>query len=94
MKLSRCSWGNSKNLLYQKYHDKEWGKLNLDSTYLYEMLVLESFQSGLSWETILNKRGNFRKAFANFDYHKVLAELCLSSGLNRWYFFQVYPKLS
>ena len=71
MKLSRCSWGNSKNLLYQKYHDKEWGKLNLDSTYLYEMLVLESFQSGLSWETILNKRGNFRKAFANFDYHKV-----------------------
>ncbi|MDU1021659.1 MAG: DNA-3-methyladenine glycosylase I, partial [Lactobacillus paragasseri] len=71
MKLSRCSWGNSKNSLYQKYHDQEWGKLNLDSTYLYEMLVLESFQSGLSWETILNKRRNFRKAFANFDYHKV-----------------------
>ena len=71
MEKMRCSWGNSKNPLYQKYHDKEWGKLNLDSTYLYEMLVLESFQSGLSWETILNKRENFKKAFANFDYHKV-----------------------
>ena len=71
MEKIRCSWGNSKNSLYRKYHDEEWGKLNLDSTYLYEMLVLESFQSGLSWETILNKRENFRKAFANFDYHKV-----------------------
>lgn len=71
MEVRRCSWGNSKNPLYQKYHDQEWGKLNLDSNYLYEMLVLESFQSGLSWETILNKRENFRKAFANFDYHKV-----------------------
>ena len=71
IEVIRCSWGNSKNSLYQKYHDQEWGKLNLDSTYLYEMLVLESFQSGLSWETILNKRENFRKAFANFDYHKV-----------------------
>lgn len=71
MEVRRCSWGNSKNPLYQKYHDQEWGKLNLDSNYLYEMLVLESFQSGLSWETILNKRENFKKAFANFDYHKV-----------------------
>lgn len=71
MEITRCSWENSKNPLYQKYHDQEWGKLNLDSNYLYEMLVLESFQSGLSWETILNKRENFRKAFANFDYHKV-----------------------
>ena len=71
MEKMRCSWGNSKNPLYQEYHDNEWGKLNLDSTYLYEMLVLESFQSGLSWETILNKRENFRKVFANFDYHEV-----------------------
>ncbi|WP_279126714.1 DNA-3-methyladenine glycosylase I [Lactobacillus taiwanensis] len=71
MKVKRCSWGNSKNLVYQYYHDKEWGKLNLNSNDLYEMLVLESFQSGLSWETILNKRENFRAAFANFDYHKV-----------------------
>ena len=43
IEVIRCSWGNSKNSLYQKYHDQEWGKLNLDSTYLYEMLVLESF---------------------------------------------------
>lgn len=71
MKLIRCSWGESKNKIYQKYHDEEWGKLNLDSNYLYEMLVLESFQSGLSWETILNKRENFRNVFANFDYHEV-----------------------
>ena len=71
MEKIRCSWGNSKNPRYKKYHDEEWGKLNLDTTYLYEMLVLESFQSGLSWETILNKRENFRKAFANFNYHKV-----------------------
>lgn len=57
--------------LYIKYHDREWGKLNLDERYLYEMMVLESFQSGLSWATILKKRGNFRQAFANFDVTKV-----------------------
>lgn len=69
---NRCSWGNSNsNPLYRKYHDQEWGKLNLDANYLYEMLVLESFQSGLSWATILNKRENFRSAFSNFDYHQV-----------------------
>lgn len=71
MIITRCSWGNSNNSLYQQYHDNEWGKINLNNTYLYEMLLLESFQSGLSWETILNKRENFREAFANFDYHKV-----------------------
>lgn len=70
--VTRCNWGNSNQYEnYRKYHDEEWGKLNLDPQYLYEMLVLESFQSGLSWLTILNKRENFRKAFANFDYHKV-----------------------
>lgn len=57
--------------LYIKYHDQEWGKLNLDERYLYEMMVLESFQSGLSWATILKKRENFCKAFANFDVEKV-----------------------
>lgn len=69
---NRCNWGNS-NLdpLYRQYHDEEWGKLNLDNKYLYEMLVLESFQSGLSWTTILKKRENFRKAFADFDYYQV-----------------------
>ena len=67
----RCSWGENKNERYREYHDHEWGKLNLDERYLYEMLVLETFQSGLSWSTILDKRENFRKAFADFDYEKV-----------------------
>ncbi|RVU71356.1 MULTISPECIES: DNA-3-methyladenine glycosylase I [Lactobacillus] len=72
MKLKRCNWGNSNaDDLYREYHDHEWGKLNLNEQYLFEMLVLESFQSGLSWATILHKRENFRKAFANFEIAKV-----------------------
>lgn len=59
--------------LYQRYHDEEWGKLNLDEHYLYEMLVLESFQAGLSWWTILEKRENFRQDFSNFNVEKVAA---------------------
>ena len=69
--LTRCNWPGIEDPLYQKYHDTEWGKLNLDEDYLYEMLVLESFQSGLSWLTILRKRENFRRAFASFDVEKV-----------------------
>lgn len=69
--IVRCSWGNTSDELYRNYHDHEWGKLNLDEKYLYEMLVLESFQSGLSWTTILHKRENFRQAFANFEVEKV-----------------------
>lgn len=69
--VKRCAWPGMNDLLYQKYHDEEWGKLNLDEHYLYEMLVLESFQSGLSWLTVLRKRANFQKAFANFDINKV-----------------------
>lgn len=71
--IIRCPWGNTDDLIYQDYHDHEWGKLNLNEQYLYEMLVLESFQSGLSWATILHKRDNFKKAFANFDIAKVAA---------------------
>lgn len=67
----RCSWGDTDDRLYRDYHDQEWGKLNLDEKYLYEMLVLESFQSGLSWSTILHKRENFRKDFAEFDVEQV-----------------------
>lgn len=70
-KIRRCSWGDTEDELYRKYHDEEWGKLNLDEKYLYEMLVLESFQSGLSWATILHKRENFRRDFVNFDVEKV-----------------------
>lgn len=71
MSITRCSWCNLKNPTYIKYHDEEWGKLNLDDHYLYEMLLLECFQAGLSWECILNKRASFRKAFDNFDPIKI-----------------------
>lgn len=67
----RCSWCNLNNPIYVKYHDNEWGKLRVDDRYLFEMLLLESFQAGLSWECILNKRENFRKAYDNFDFVKI-----------------------
>ena len=69
--MNRCSWCNLKNDLYMKYHDEEWGKLNLEDRYLFEMLILESFQAGLSWECVLNKREYFRVAFDNFDIDKI-----------------------
>ena len=69
--MNRCKWCNLKNELYVKYHDEEWGIPNFDDKYLFEMLVLESFQAGLSWECILNKRENFRKALDNFDIDKI-----------------------
>ena len=68
---TRCRWCNLKNEAYIKYHDEEWGIPNFADSYLYEMLVLESFQAGLSWECVLNKREQFRKAFADFDIDKV-----------------------
>ena len=67
----RCKWCNMKNSLYIKYHDEEWCKPNFDEKYLYEMLILESFQAGLSWETILNKRQAFREAFHFYDAQKI-----------------------
>lgn len=67
----RCKWVNMKNPKYIHYHDCEWGKPHYDDAYFFEMLVLESFQAGLSWECILNKREAFREAFDGFDYHKV-----------------------
>lgn len=66
----RCNWGNS-SLLAQEYHDFEWGKETHDEQQLFEMLVLESMQAGLSWSTILNKRENFRQAFDQFEIQKV-----------------------
>lgn len=68
----RCSWCNLNNPLYIKYHDDEWGRTNFNDSYLYEMLILESFQAGLSWECILNKREAFRLAFDNFNINKVV----------------------
>lgn len=69
--MNRCNWCNLKNPLYIKYHDEEWGILNPNDNYLYEMLILESFQAGLSWECVLNKREAFRKAYDNFNINKV-----------------------
>lgn len=69
-KLPRCWWaGNHKD--YIQYHDEEWGKPVTDDIRLFEKIVLEGFQSGLSWLTILRKRENFREAFAGFDFEKV-----------------------
>lgn len=68
----RCKWCNIKNELYIKYHDEEWCKPNFDDQYLYEMLILELFQAGLSWECVLNKRKAFKIAFDNFDIDKVV----------------------
>jgi len=66
----RCGW-SIKEAIYIEYHDVEWGTPVHDDQKLFEFLVLESFQAGLSWLTVLKKRENFRKAFANFDAKKV-----------------------
>jgi len=69
--MKRCKWCNLKNEKYIKYHDEEWCKQNFDEHYLYEMFILESFQAGLSWECVLNKRENFQKAYDGFEIDKV-----------------------
>lgn len=69
--MKRCSWCNLKNPLYIKYHDEEWGIPKHGDQELFELLVLEMFQAGLSWETILNKRESFKVAFDNFDVYKI-----------------------
>ena len=88
--IKRCKWVNLSNPLYVKYHDEEWGKLNLDDSYLFKCLLLETFQAGLSWECILNKRENFKVAFDNFDYKKIakydenkIEELLKNKGIIR-----------
>jgi len=70
--MNRCKWAMNVNEIYTKYHDEEWGEPVHDDQRLYEMLILESFQAGLSWSCILNKRENFRKAFDNFDIDKII----------------------
>ncbi len=69
----RCGWCNEKNERYVRYHDEEWGVPCFEDRYLFEMLILEGFQAGLSWETVLNKRDAFRKAFEEFDPEAVAA---------------------
>lgn len=73
MDKARCRWCNLSNPLYVEYHDNEWCKPQFDDKYLYEMLILESFQAGLSWECVLNKRESFKKAYDNFDIDKICA---------------------
>ncbi|NHJ40833.1 MAG: DNA-3-methyladenine glycosylase I [Asgard group archaeon] len=69
--VKRCDWGESENPLYRDYHDNEWGVPVHDERLLFEMLILEGAQAGLSWSTIINKRENYKKAFDNFDFEKV-----------------------
>lgn len=68
----RCKWCNINNPIYIDYHDNEWGIIKTDDHYLFEMLILESFQAGLSWECVLKKREAFREAFDNFDINKIV----------------------
>jgi len=70
MTKHRCGWCEG-DALYEAYHDEEWGVPVYDDATLFEFLILETFQAGLSWITILRKRDNFRKAFDNFDYKKI-----------------------
>lgn len=90
MNKKRCKWCNLDNSLYVKYHDEEWGIKNFNDDYLFEMLILESFQVGLSWECVLNKRENFKKAYDNFDLNlvckyddKKISELINNKGIIR-----------
>ncbi|MQP25288.1 DNA-3-methyladenine glycosylase I [Flavobacterium sp. LMO8] len=85
----RCAWCE-KDDLYRNYHDNEWGKPVYDDATIFEFLILETFQAGLSWYTVLAKRENFRKAFDNFDLQKVanysedkMAELAEDIGIIR-----------
>ena len=87
--VSRCEWGNY-NTLIKQYHDKEWGVPNHDDNSLFEFLILEGVQAGLSWNTILQKRENYRKALDHFDYNKIasyreqkIEELMNNSGIIR-----------
>ncbi|MDD7395065.1 MAG: DNA-3-methyladenine glycosylase I [Acholeplasmatales bacterium] len=70
--MKRCKWCNLNNPLYVEYHDMEWGVLNTNDEYLFEMLILESFQAGLSWECVLNKRNDFKVAYDFFNIDKII----------------------
>lgn len=89
MNKQRCAWVNMKNPLYVKYHDEQWGVPIHNDNDLFEMLILEGAQAGLSWETILNKRENYRQAFDNFNPIKIAkyddkkSELLLNKGIIR-----------
>lgn len=86
---NRCAWV-TKDVHYEKYHDTEWGVPVFDDHILFEFLILETFQAGLSWLTVLRKRENFKQAFADFDFEKVanfdetkIQELLQNQGIIR-----------
>jgi len=88
--MKRCFWVDEKSPIYVKYHDEEWGVPKYDDRDLFELLVLESFQAGLSWITVLKKREAFREAFDCFDVNKVakygekkIEELLKNEGIIR-----------
>jgi DNA-3-methyladenine glycosylase I len=88
--VTRCAWVPEQDPLYVAYHDEEWGVPSHDERHLFEMLVLEGAQAGLSWSTILKKRDGYRRAFADFDAGKVarfgardVARLMNDSGIVR-----------
>ena len=69
--MKRCFWVDEKSAIYIKYHDEEWGVPKYNDGELFELLILEGFQAGLSWITVLKKRDAFREAFDQFDYRKI-----------------------
>jgi len=71
MEKKRCNWASNSPDFYKKYHDEEWGKEVHDDNLLFELIVLEGAQAGLSWSTILKRRENYRLAFDDFDYNKI-----------------------
>ena len=86
----RCQWVPKGNTLYEKYHDEEWGRPVHDDRVLFEFLILESAQAGLSWETVLKKRSGYQKAFVNFNVERVarftkrdVAKLMKNAGIIR-----------
>jgi DNA-3-methyladenine glycosylase I len=88
-KIKRCKWPSDDDLMI-KYHDEEWGVPVHDDKKLFEFIVLESAQAGLSWKTVLHKRENYRKAFDNFDFKKIsgydekkILELMNNAGIIR-----------
>lgn len=90
MDKKRCSWAGTTNELMIRYHDEEWGRPVHDDQLLYEFLILEGAQAGLSWSTVLNKRENYRKALDHFDYKKIaqysedkITELLQNEGIIR-----------
>lgn len=88
--MKRCKWARDVETIYEQYHDYEWGVPVYDDHKLFEMLILEQFQAGLSWITVLKKRDNFRKAYDDFDVDKVsqyndwkIEELMKNKGIIR-----------